>query len=987
MYLFLGVVILAGLGLRTWNVNFDGGLNAHPDERSTTCNYAPTIGWPSSFNEFRDPQRSRLNPLWDRHNDRHHRPYTYGHFPLYLGILTGELLSDLAKPVGFLPLPDRTITLMERSNTPCHGVAFAGRLMMALLDTLSIFLLFLLGRRLYGAAAGLLAATLYAFTAQAVQLSHFFAMDPSSTTFVVLSVYGGVLMVQDRSWRGVFWAGIGAGLAISAKFSAMPILAVPIVAALIVMRATANSDRVQGRKRSAGLFFSSILIFLLLAFAAFLITSPYAILDWQNFINATLVQQGRIMRGAVDIHFTRRFRDSTPYLHFIQQQVVWGMGWPLGSTALAGSAWALARAAFLKARRGELIVWAWVLPYFGITGAFLAKFNRYMSPVLPFVLLFAAGLAVWLWKLGAKRHLPLAARLPAALLVLVAVGGGLFWSLAYVNGIYAREYTWIPASRWVHANVPAGSVILWERIDDTLPTSLPGEPGIDINSLGLRNLYWSSLEEDTQEKLEDLRYKLNEADYVIFSSNRNYQAVDELPERYPMTIRYYDLMFGGQLGFALTAEFASYPRLLGLAFPDQKADISWTEYDHPLVSIYAKQRDFDDAKFQAQMDGYLDGAIPHYLGRVSPLTTLLDLLNPLASGLSNALRGSALPEKAESKAQDIKADGSCVPLLDGNALCYCGNQPFAVEPSALLKRLLEGQPTTLGDANKDLVTLLGWEIKVDERPQPTDTVKLRLYWQPHGHVTTELHSFAHLYAPSIQHSWAVAQNFYPSCQTTTEWHSGNIYVDDLHLTIPLDTPPTNFSLVAGLVSADGDRLTVIGSPDNLLHLATLEVEPIRTDFFQRKRFLWQPMPSIAALADTNDGLRLLGYDLLPAPGAPTLRLYWETTGHVDNDWITYIHLHDPGGERLAQFDGPPLTGLKPTSSWQIDALYIDRRQLILPTDLEPDTYLIRLGLYSPSSGERLPFQPEFSDVQGQFEGGQLLVPLSLSGETENGPDY
>ena len=68
-------------------------------------------------------------------------------------------------------------------------------------------------------------------------------------------------------------------------------------------------------------------------------------------------------------------------------------------------------------------------------------------------------------------------------------------------------------------------------------------------------------------------------------------------------------------------------------------------------------------------------------------------------------------------------------------------------------------------------------------------------------------------------------------------------------------------------------------------------------------------------------------------------------------------------------------------------LYIDRRQLILPTDLEPDTYLIRLGLYSPSSGERLPFQPEFSDVQGQFEGGQLLVPLSLSGETENGPDY
>ncbi|MDE0461549.1 MAG: hypothetical protein OXH93_04030, partial [Caldilineaceae bacterium] len=97
IYFVLGAVIVAGLGLRTWNVQFDGGLNSHPDERSTTCFYAPTIGWPSTFDEFLDPQRSPLNPLWDRHNERR-RSFTYGHFPLYLGILTGELLSGLAGP-------------------------------------------------------------------------------------------------------------------------------------------------------------------------------------------------------------------------------------------------------------------------------------------------------------------------------------------------------------------------------------------------------------------------------------------------------------------------------------------------------------------------------------------------------------------------------------------------------------------------------------------------------------------------------------------------------------------------------------------------------------------------------------------------------------------------------------------------------------------------------------------------------------------------
>ena len=32
VHLVLGAVLLAGLGLRTWNVRFDGGLNSHPDE-------------------------------------------------------------------------------------------------------------------------------------------------------------------------------------------------------------------------------------------------------------------------------------------------------------------------------------------------------------------------------------------------------------------------------------------------------------------------------------------------------------------------------------------------------------------------------------------------------------------------------------------------------------------------------------------------------------------------------------------------------------------------------------------------------------------------------------------------------------------------------------------------------------------------------------------------------------------------------------------
>ena len=667
--------MLTGLALRTWNVNFDGGLNAHPDERSTTCFYAPTIAWPSSVDEFLDPRRSPLNPLWDRQNDRR-RSFTYGHFPLYLGILTGELLNDLAKPAGLLPLSGKTIAFMERANTPCDGVAVAGRLLIALLDTLTILLLFLLGRRLYGAAGGLLAAGLYALTAQAVQLSHFFAMDPASTTFTVLSVYGGVLMVQERSWRGVLYAGIGAGLAISTKFSALPILAAPVAAALIVLwQAGARSPHVADGERGldgVGRMLVGAPLALLLACATFFITSPYAVLDWASFIQATLVEQGRMVRGTADFPFTRQYRNTIPYLYFIQQQVVWGMGLPLGLIALAGSGWALVKVLLQRARAGELIVWAWVVPYFGITGAFLAKFNRYMSPILPFILLFAAGLIVWLWQLGNRatflvdadrsswriwhRRNWLAARLAAALLALIALGGGLFWSVAYANGVYGNEHTWITASRWVYANVPNGSVILWELWDDPLPKSIPGEPGMDMGSHGLRHIEWSPYEEDTPDKYEILRQKLSEADYVIYSSKRIYGSVDELPERYPMTTRYYDLMFGEQLGFVHAADFTSPPRLLGLTFPDQEADESWSLYDHPRVSIFAKQRSLSDSAFDALLGGSWEGAIPWHRGREPPLGTFLNFLG-LGSSPESQDRGLINIMLALLQGQEIPAGG------------------------------------------------------------------------------------------------------------------------------------------------------------------------------------------------------------------------------------------------------------------------------------------------------------------------------------------
>ena len=678
VYPLLLVILLSGFVLRVWNLNFiDSSIGSHPDERSTACFYATTIKLPASWDEFWDPQRSPLNPLWDMQQQRA-RSFTYGHLPLYLGVAMGEMWHRLAPGAAALGAPAATVELMQRANSACDAIAVAGRFVIALFDTLTILLLYLLGSRMFGRGGGLLAAAFYALAVQAIQLSHFFAMDPASTTFTVLAVLGGVRMIGRRSiLPAALLTGVAAGLAIASKFSALPVLAVPAVAALAVVWREVQASQQTPRPRDGRVPFWAIIgvgVAWLAAFVTFFVTSPYAVLDWSNFARATLVEQGMMVRGVADFPFTRQYRNTAPYLYFIQQQVQWGLGLPLGIVAVLGAlyaAWELLRTSFRvvatwvalgrqqsklrwvsDAQLANLVVWSWVLPYFAITGAFLAKFNRYMSPVLPFVLLWAAWLIVGLWRLESKgleskkleirdseiegsgdsanlqspiSNFPIS-RILSISLVTIGLLGGLFWSLAYVNGVYNREHTWITASRWIYANAPSGSMILWELWDDPLPKSIPGEPDMDMYNKGLTNIDWSPYEEDTADKYAILKQKLREADFVAYSSKRIYDSVDELPQRYPMTNLYYAAMWDGRLGFELAQEVTLPPQLLGFTFDDRHADESFSLYDHPQVSIFRKVRDLSDAEYDAIFGRSWEQAIPGYRGQDSPLSPLLEAL-------------------------------------------------------------------------------------------------------------------------------------------------------------------------------------------------------------------------------------------------------------------------------------------------------------------------------------------------------------------------
>lgn len=150
--------------------------------------------------------------------------------------------------------------------------------------------------------------------------------------------------------------------------------------------------------------------------------------------------------------------------------------------------------------------------------------------------------------------------------------------------------------------------------DDNLPLRMDGFDGYGgLYPLDLTfNMYW----EDSPEKLERFTRILDEADYITISSSRQWGSLPRIPERFPMTNRYYRELIGcpedqiletcynlaepgtykGRLGFELIQTFQSNPNIGPLSINDQPSEEAFTVYDHPKVFVFKKTNAYDSDK-------------------------------------------------------------------------------------------------------------------------------------------------------------------------------------------------------------------------------------------------------------------------------------------------------------------------------------------------------------------------------------------------------
>jgi len=178
---------------------------------------------------------------------------------------------------------------------------------------------------------------------------------------------------------------------------------------------------------------------------------------------------------------------------------------------------------------------------------------------------------------------------------------------------------------------------------------------------------------------------------------------------------------------------------------------------------------------------------------------------------------------------------------------------------------------------------------------------------------------------------------------TDQWESGDIWKGIHPLYVPGRLEAGDYTVALQLF--DGEEETGERVDLGQISIST----PPRT--FQ--------VPTINTTTDATweNNIRLRGYDLLQQDirqgNGLELTLYWQPEADVTTSLTVFVHVYDADGNTVAQQDSIPLSGTRPTTGWAPGEILTDRYAILVPTDVPPGRYWIRVGLYNATTGERI----------------------------------
>ncbi|MCP4923152.1 MAG: phospholipid carrier-dependent glycosyltransferase, partial [bacterium] len=229
--------------------------------------------------------------------------WVYGTLPLFLTKATAHYLEsdtflsnaviDTASKFG-IGLKEKTITgsgqvLNSKTFDSGYKANLIGRLLSAIVDTGTTFLVYLLGRELFNRKVGFLSAVLHVFTVLHIQYSHFYGAESWVAFFATLTMLLSVKLFKTIRLSGqsgklanrrTLWlllsVGFAFGLTVASKLSGLTVGIVPIISIILCLASRLKSKELAASAKELAKFFGLGTFMLSVAFLAFRLFQPYA---------------------------------------------------------------------------------------------------------------------------------------------------------------------------------------------------------------------------------------------------------------------------------------------------------------------------------------------------------------------------------------------------------------------------------------------------------------------------------------------------------------------------------------------------------------------------------------------------------------------------------------------------------------------------------------------------------------------------------------
>jgi len=397
--------------------------------------------------------------------------------------------------------PYTWVTGTTKTTTP-GGVKVhrAVSVLMGLVTVAAVYATTRLMTRRTGAA--LFAAVVMATSMTLGVSARLITPDVLATALVTCTLWASVRLWLSPTWGSHVWAGAMVGLAASAKYNAATV-AVTVVAAA----ALSPGLRAQALQRVMKLGISG-----LAAGVTFLVTTPYSLLDRDEFLEGMRFQRDHYatghpgMDGDAALWYARYLLSTETLLVIV---------------AILGTGVAL----FSKRWRPVLLLSTFPLIYGAFVASQAVRNERTILVLLPNLAVLAGfGGAVLVERVAPEglslRSLP--TKVTAVVLVLGAAALGA-QAAPLVDSLSPRPTTWAQSREWIQDNIPAGSSIYIEAYS---PWVDPAD--YEVNATTYLGRVPDLLEGDWS--------------YLVASEWAHRRFVNE-PDRFPEEVRAYRALF------------------------------------------------------------------------------------------------------------------------------------------------------------------------------------------------------------------------------------------------------------------------------------------------------------------------------------------------------------------------------------------------------------------------------------------------------------